>query len=105
MNKLIYCITTVNKDIFSGIKAFFVGIPNIFTMKFYERHSTGLIALAAIIGMIGGCIGILILGIHVAYTYFPDSSAAHMWIPVGMLWVFFVIGLYIGALFGKCKGL
>lgn len=100
MNKLIYCITSVNDDILSGITAFFVGI---FTTKFWRTCLLAFIFASAILCMMAWYGGMMVVGVYVAKVYFPANSDAMMWIPIGFVWASFIIFLYSRAMFLKCK--
>lgn len=91
----IECIISVNKDIVDSIKDSFAGIPHVFTMKFYKTHATGLITLALIFATIAGGVGSLILGLYVADWYFPDNHTVYMWLPIGFIWTFWLIAMYV----------
>ena len=97
------CIKTVNKDIVNGVKDFFIGIPNVITMKFWNDNAEGFILLGALVAIIATTIGALVLGMYFTEWYLPNNATAYQWVPIIFLWGYFFIMAYVIALFNKCR--
>jgi len=97
------CIIDVNKDIARFFVALIKGIPSVLTAQFWRNNATLFIGVGGIVTLIAYFCGMLVLGIYVADWYFPDNRTVYQWLPIAFVWLGFLLGLYVSALYKKCK--